>query len=145
MLRAIAFAAALLAPVPALAQTVEEVNARIESLLGSHEVFETAIDAIQSAVSEASVEGVAGYIPFGEPIKVNGEDVVIADKADLAARFEELFNDKVTMAVSEQDYANLFVNQDGIMFGNGELWLGGVCVDDTCDDFFVNIIAINNE
>ena len=145
MLKAIVFAAALLAAVPALAQTVEEVNVQIESLLGSHEVFETAINAIQSAVSDGNVEGVAGYIPFGEPIKVNGEDVIITDEADLAARFGELFNDKVTTAVSEQDYANLFINQDGIMFGNGELWVGRVCVDDACDDFFVNIIAINNE
>jgi hypothetical protein len=145
MLKAFALAAALLAATPALAQTADEVNARIESLLGSHEIFETAIGAIQTAIAEGSVEGVAGYIPFGEPIKVNGEDVVIADEADLGARFDALFNDKVVTAVSAQDYGSLFVNQDGIMFGEGELWIGGICIDEACNDFFVNIIAINNE
>lgn len=145
MFRAIALAAAFFAATPAFAQTADDVNAQIEQLLGSHDVFETAITTIQTAVIEHDVEGVAGYIPFGEPIMVNGEAVVIADEADLAARFDELFNEKVVTAVTDQTYETLFVNQDGIMFGQGELWVGGVCIDDACNDFFVNIIAINNE
>ena len=145
MFRAIALAAALLSAAPALAQTADDVNVQIEQLLGSHEVFETAIKTVQTAVTEHDVEGVAGYIPFGEPTMVNGEAVVIADETDLASRFDELFNEKVVTAVTAQDYAKLFVNQDGIMFGEGELWIGGVCVDEACNDFFVNIIAINNQ
>lgn len=145
MFKALAITAALLIAAPAFAQTADDVNVQIESLLGSHDVFETAIKTVQSGVAEHNVEAVAGYIPFGEPIMVNGEAVVIADEADLAARFDELFNAKVVAAVSAQDYAKLFVNQDGIMFGEGELWIGGVCIDDACNDFFVNIIAINNQ
>lgn len=145
MLKALILAAALLGATPVLAQTADDVNAQIESLLGSHEIFGTAIQAIQEALVNHEVEGIAGYIPFGEPIKVNGADVVIADEADLAVRFDELFNEKVVNAVTEQQYENLFVNQDGIMFGDGELWIGGICIDEACDDFFVNIIAINNE
>lgn len=145
MLKAIALATALLTATPVLAQTADDVNVQIESLLGSHEVFQTAIESIQKALGEGDVAGVAGYIPFGEPIKVNGADVVIADEEDLAAQFDTLFNDKVVTAVTGQDYGSLFVNQDGIMFGDGELWLGGICVDDACNDFFVNIISINNQ
>ncbi len=145
MLKAIALAATLLAAAPAYAQTADEVDAKIEQLLGSHEVFGTAIQAIQEGLVNHEIEKVAGYIPFGEPIKVNGADVVIADEADLAARFDELFNEKVVNAVADQQYENLFVNQDGIMFGDGELWISGICVDEACSDFFVNITAINNE
>lgn len=145
MFKALAFAAALLAATPAFAQTADDVNAQIESLLGSHEVFGTAIQAIQEGLVNHEIEKIAGYIPLGEPIKVNGEDLIIADEVDLEARFDELFNEKVVNAVADQQYETLFVNQDGIMFGDGELWIGGVCVDDVCDDFFVNIIAINNE
>ena len=145
MFKALVFAAALLVAAPALAQTADDVNAQIDTVLGPHEVYQTAIETIQKALTEGNIDGIAGYIPFGEPIKVNGEDVVIADEADLNGQFETLFNDKVINAVTGQDYGSLFVNQDGIMFGDGELWLTGVCLDDTCADVFVNISAINNE
>ena len=146
MFKALALAAALFAASPAFAQqTADEVNAQIDIVLGPHAIYQTAVETVQKALADHEVEGIAGYIPFGEPIKINGEDVVIADEADLAARFDELFNDKVVGAVTGQDYAGLFVNQDGIMFGAGELWIGGTCVDETCADVFVNITAINNQ
>jgi hypothetical protein len=145
MLKALAFAVALVAATPALAQTADEVNARIDTVLGPHAIYQTAIEAIQTALAEGSVEGIAGYIPFGETIFVNGGEEIIADEADLAARFGDLFNERVVSAVVDQPYETLFVNQDGIMFGQGELWLSGVCVDDTCADVFVNITAINNQ
>jgi hypothetical protein len=148
MFKVLTLAAALLVATPVLAQTADEVNAQIDTVLGPHETYQTAIETIQKALAEGNIDGIAGiagYIPFGEPIKVNGEDLVIADEADLNELFETLFNDKVVNAVTGQDYGSLFVNQDGIMFGEGELWLTGVCLDDTCADVFVNISAINNE
>lgn len=145
MFKALALAAALLVATPVFAQTADDVNAQIDTVLGPHEIYQTAIETIQKALAEGDIDGVAGYIPFGEPIKVNGEDVVIADEADLNEHFETLFNDTVVNAVTGQDYGSLFVNQDGIMFGDGELWLTGACLDDTCSDVFVNISAINNE
>ena len=145
MFKTLALAAALLIATPVLAQTADDVNAQIDTVLGDHAIYQTAVEAIQKALTDHSVDGIAGYIPFGEPIKVNGEDVVIADEDDLTARFDELFNDKVVTAVTGQDYGALFVNQDGIMFGDGELWITGVCLDDTCADVFVNISAINNQ
>jgi len=145
MFKALAVAAALFVSTPVLAQTADDVNAQIDTVLGPHEIYQTAVETIQKALAEGNIDGIAGYIPFGEAIKVNGEDVVIADEADLNDKFETLFNDKVIHAVTGQDYGSLFVNQDGIMFGDGELWLTGVCLDDTCADVFVNISAINNE
>jgi hypothetical protein len=145
MLKALALAAALLVAAPAYAQTAEDVNVQIESLLGSHEVFETAIQTIQKAVAERDLVSLGGYIAFGEPIMVNGAEIIIDDEAQFEATYDDLFNQKVVDAVTGQDYGQLFVNADGIMFGTGELWITGICIDDACDDFFVNIIAINNQ
>ena len=148
MFKVLTLAAALLVATPAFAQTADDVNAQIDTVLGPHETYQTAIETIQKALAEGNIDGIAGiagYISFGEPLKVNGEDLVIADEADLNEQFDTLFNDKVVNAVTGQDYGSLFVNQDGIMFGDGELWLTGVCLDDTCADVFVNISAINNE
>ena len=145
MFKALVLAVALFAASPSLAQTVDEVNARIDAILGPHEIYETAIKTIQRAVAERDVAAIAGYIPFGENIFVNGGEEIIADEADLAARFDELFNARVTSTVTEQRYEDLLVKDDGIAFDRGELWISGVCVDDTCEDVFVNITAINYE
>lgn len=145
MFRALVLAVTLFAAPAALAQTVDEVNARIDAILGPHEIYETAIKTIQKAVAERDVAAIAGYIPFGENIFVNGGEEIIADEADLAARFDELFNARVTSTVTEQRYEDLLVKDDGIAFDRGELWINGICVDETCEDVFVNITAINYE
>ena len=145
MHKVLILAAALLFATPAGAQTIEQVNAQIDTVLGPHQIYQTAIETIKKALAEGNAEGIAGYIPFGEAIRVNGAELIIADEAELAARFSELFNARVVSAVTGQDYGSLMVNQDGIMFGQGELWLAGVCFDESCEDVFVNIIAINNQ
>jgi hypothetical protein len=145
MFKALALAAALFAATPVFAQSVDEVNQRIDTILGPHEVYQTATETIQKALVEQDVQAIAGYIPFGENIFVNGGEEIIADEADLAARFDELFNARVIDSVVNQAYEDLLVKDDGIMFGRGELWISGVCVDDTCEDVFVNITAINYE
>ena len=145
MLKALLVSIALLTATPVLAQTADDVNAQIDNLLGPHEVYATAIAAIQKALAAHEVDRLAGYIAYGEPFKVNSEDVTIADEQELTAQFDTLFNDKVVSAVTGQGYEQLFVNADGIMFGDGELWITGVCDDDACEFPFVTIIAINNE
>lgn len=145
MLKALLVAAALLVATPVLAQTAADVDQQIDTILGPHETYANAIQRIQEALNERDIEKLAGYIGYGEAIKVNGADVIINDEADLTARFDELFNERVIKAVTGQAYETLFVNQDGIMFGSGELWLNGVCDDEACQFPFVTIVAINNQ
>lgn len=146
MLKALLIAVALLAVTPAVAQTAADTDKAIDDVLGGpHAVYATAIADIQKAMAEHNVEGIAGYVSFGEPIKVNGQDVTIADLDDLNAKFDTLFNAKVVEAVTQQPYEKLLVKDAGIMFGDGELWISGVCDDDACQLPFINIIAINNQ
>lgn len=145
MLKALVLAAALAFAAPAFAQTADEVNTQIDTVLGPHDIYETAIATIQKALADRDIAVIGGYIAFGEPIMVNGAEVNIADETELEASFDELFNETVITAVTGQDYAKLFVSSDGIMFGNGELWITGVCDDDACEFPFVNIISINNQ
>ncbi len=145
MLKIALVALALLAATPVFAQSAAETDQKIDDLLGPHEIYATAVASIQKAVADHDPSALSGYLSYGEPIKVNGEDVTLADEEDLTAQFDELFNDKVVGAVTGQSYETLFVNSDGIMFGDGELWLTGVCDDDACENPFVNIIAINNQ
>lgn len=146
MLKALFVAVALLAATPVFAQTVADTDKAIDDVLGGpHAIYATAISDIQKALANHDVQGIAGYISFGEPIKVNGQDETITDLDDLSAKFDTLFNAKVVGAVTNAKYEGLMVNDQGIMFGDGELWISGVCDDSDCQLPFINIIAINNQ
>jgi hypothetical protein len=145
MLRAAAVLLALLVASPAMAQSADAVDAKIDQLLGDHKDYERAFVVIQQALSEHDTDALAMYIPFGQSITVNGSAVTISDQDDLNAQFSDIFNDKVVDAVANQTFETLFVNSDGVMFGNGELWISGICQDNACADAEVKITAVNNQ
>jgi len=146
MLKALLFVAALLAAAPAFAQTAADVDKKIDDVLGGpHEIYATAIKTIETAVANRDLQTIAGYVSFGDPIKVDGQDVTLNDLDDLTAKFDTLFPAKVIDAVTNQKYEALMVSANGIMFGDGELWISGVCDDDACKNPFINITAINTK
>lgn len=146
MLKAFLFVLALLIAPPALAQTAADTDKTIDDVLGGpHAVYATAIKTIEQALANHDVQSVAGYVSFGDPIKVDGADVTINDLDDFTAKFDALFTPKVVAAVTGQKYETLMVNANGIMFGDGELWISGVCDDAACQNPFINIIAINTK
>lgn len=142
-MRRLVFLLALLFVTPVLAQTVDDVNATIDQEIGDHSLFETAFADLQGAVADGNAAAVAQYVDFTTPITVDGKEESFADEADFAKAYHRLFTKRVVKAVTEQDYASLFVNSEGVMFGSGELWLNGECTDAACSTIRVVIIAIN--
>ena len=69
----------------------------------------------------------------------------MTDGDEMIDRFDEIITDKVRAAVMAQDYATLFVNAEGAMFGNGELWFNGICDDSACSSSHAAVISINND
>ena len=45
-------------------------------------------------------------------------------------------------AVSAQDFGKVFVNQQGVMIGDGQVWLSGQCLDAACTRTEVKVITI---
>lgn len=133
--------AGLAAPV-ALAQTTADTDAAIDTVLGDHQKYRDAFDAIQAAVADDEAATLAEYIPYGSPIFIHGAERVFDSEADFAAAYDEVFTQEVVDTVAAQTWETLFVNAEGVMFGVGEVWLNGVCADDTCSDFDVRIVAV---
>ncbi|HWA18845.1 MAG TPA: hypothetical protein VG757_07585 [Devosia sp.] len=144
MFRLAALLFVLMLAAPALAQTMEEVDQRIDEVLKNHVPYEAAYVDIKAAVEANDVEALSEYIPYGSPFLVNGKAVTLKDAEEFKARVGEFFNDKVKEAVLAQPYETLFVNADGVMFGVGQLWLSGICRDEACNEFDVKITAFNN-
>jgi hypothetical protein len=134
----------LLLAVPAVAQTADEVNGRIEMVLGDHTKFEAAFAAVQAAVADEDADALAALVSYPITIRSGPEELTIDDVEAFAQHYEEIMTEEIATAITEQTYEGLFVNSDGVMFGTGQVWLSGVCADDACSDFDVRIIAIQS-
>lgn len=130
--------------VPAAAQTVNEVNASIDMVLGEHAAYEAAFEAIQAAVVANDAAAVAEWIAYPFDVTVDGEQYSFDGPDGFIEHYERIVTDEVKAAVVDQKYEDLFVSADGVMFGDGQMWLNGICIEEACSDFEVKIIAIQS-
>jgi hypothetical protein len=143
MIRTISFAALALAAacLPAAAQSAADVNATIEALFGESAPFERAFDAIQRAVAAHDAAGLAEWVAYPFRVSYDDEELIVETPSQFVADYDDIVTEDIADAVAAQDYASLFVNTDGVMFGNGEMWMTLVCDDDACTRNSVKVIA----
>ena len=95
---------------------------------------------LQKAVAKDDRAKVAAMIDY--PISVNAgrRKIRIRAKAELLRRYDLVINRKVKQALSRQKVADLFVNWQGVMVGDGEIWFNQMSVGDKV----FKVIAVNN-
>ncbi len=133
-----------LSAAPALAQTDEDVRGLITMQFGDAKPFVEAIDAIQTAVAEDDAETFANWISYPFRVTIDGEAYVFAGPEGVVEHYESMMTDEIRSAIVDQEFKNLFVNAEGVMFGDGQLWLSGICETETCETFSVKIIAVQS-
>ncbi|MDB5562050.1 MAG: hypothetical protein JWN11_1468 [Hyphomicrobiales bacterium] len=136
------FAFAVFAAVqPALADEAS-VNAAIDTVLGDHAQYQSVIEAFQQAVADGDAAGAAALVAYPITVKVNGKRTSISDEEAFVQDYDAIMTPNIVDAISNQDYGSLFVRDQGVMFGNGQAWLNGICRDNACDKFDVKVITI---
>ena len=141
---ALLIALGITAHAPVSAQTRAEVIDRIEMLHGEADAFVVAFDILTEGFRDGAIDGIArlGNYPF--PVEANGELYDIFTPQDLIDNFDRLIMPETQRALAAQEFSSLFVNADGVMVLDGELWMTLVCIDDACAESAWSIIAINN-
>ena len=129
---------------PALAQTDEDVTAAINANFGDAAPFLEAFDAIQAAVEAGDAETFASWISYPFGVTVDGEAYVFEGEDGVIDHYESMMTDEIKTAILDQQYKNLFVNAEGVMFGDGQLWLSAICQNEPCDIFDVRIITVQS-
>jgi len=144
MLKALALTVLLLLPSAAFAGTVEDVDKSISDLLGDPAAFHDAFVAIQQAVEDEDSDALAEWVQF--PINVQIGDAVrtLKNADDFDAAYPDVFTPEIKSAITDQRYEDLHVTYQGAMFGDGQLWISGICKSDACDDVDVRIITIQD-
>ncbi|MDH0074220.1 hypothetical protein N5D13_16385 [Stenotrophomonas maltophilia] len=124
---------------PAEEAPAEDARARIETLLGDAAQFEKVFNAFKAAVVGGDRAAVVEEVRF--PLNVGGGKK-ITGPGEFQRNYEKIITPAVVKAVSEQDFGKVFVNQQGVMIGSGQVWLNGQCLDQACTKTEVKVITI---
>ncbi|WP_414606203.1 hypothetical protein [Stenotrophomonas pavanii] len=127
------------AAAPAAEAPAEDARARIESLLGDAAQFEKVFNAFKAAVVGGDRAAVVEEVRF--PLNISGGKK-ISGPGEFQRNYEKIITPEVVKAVSEQDFGKVFVNQQGVMIGSGQVWLSGQCLDQACTKTEVKVITI---
>ena len=107
----------------------EDARARIETLLGDAAQYEKVFNAFKTAVVGGDRAAVVEEVRF--PLNIaNGRK--ITGPGEFQRNYEKIITPAVVKAVSEQDFGKVFVNHQGVMIGDGQVWLNGQCLDQAC-------------
>lgn len=136
-----AAAAAAPAGPAATAETGAEgdVHARIDAVLGDSAQYEKVFNAFKAAVVGGDRAAVVEEVRF--PLNIAGGRK-ITGPGEFQRNYEKIITPAVVKAMSAQDFNAVFVNQQGVMIGDGQVWLNGQCLDQACTRTEVKVITI---
>jgi len=129
---------------PASDEGSAQVNQSIEEVLGDPAIYEPAIRAFQKAVAAHDAAAVARMVDYPFSVTVDGKPTKIKDAAAFVAAYDKIVTPAIAKVVSEQKYTELAVSGKGVMFGNGEAWINGICKDNECKAVDVRVVAIQS-
>ncbi|MED5015697.1 hypothetical protein P9847_00075 [Paenibacillus chibensis] len=124
---------------PNSAQTPSGGNPYEVAGIDNPDKFNEFFDKVQRDVAAGDKEQVAADILYPLRVNENGKSKDYKDKEEFIAHYDSIMTDSVKKALADQKREALFVNAQGVMAGNGEIWFGASA--DQQDQY--GIIAIN--
>lgn len=129
--------------IPAFADEIS-VNQDIDQLLGDHTKYQAVIVAFQQAVKDHDAEAVAALVDYPIGVEIKGKETNIKSAKTFEENYDAIMTPPIAKAVVDQQYGELVVNYKGIMFGDGQVWISGICTDNECKGFDVKIDTIQD-
>ncbi|WP_313142226.1 hypothetical protein [Stenotrophomonas sp.] len=106
-----------------------DARARIDSVLGDAAQYEKVFNAFKTAVVGGDRAAVVEEVRF--PLNIAGGRK-ITGPGEFQRNYEKIITPAVVKAMSGQEFSKVFVNQQGVMIGDGQVWLTGECLDKAC-------------
>jgi hypothetical protein len=141
----ILFASALLLPAFGAAQSSRaDLNKSIDMLIGDHVKVQHLLTDLQQSVASHNAAGVAALVHY--PIKVNPgkRPFIVKSPKAFIADYDSIITQDISEAILKQKYDALFVNSQGAMLGEGEVWITNFCLDKGCTKSDIKISTIQN-
>ncbi len=141
-------AGTLLPPTLTAAQTapmaVTALDKSIDLSVGNHIRVQQVLTTLQQAVAKHDAATVASLVHY--PIKVNPgkKPFVVKNEKAFIKDYDGIITADIAAAIFKQKYENLFVNSQGAMIGDGEVWITGFCRDKSCKQSDIKIGTIQD-
>jgi hypothetical protein len=131
-------------PISAQAPTPTDHDKSIDLSVGDHTKVHQILTELQQAVSKHNPAAVAALVHY--PIKVNPgkKPFTIKNEKEFIKDYDRIITPDIASAIYKQKYDNLFVNSEGAMIGDGEVWITGFCRDKTCKQSDIKIGTIQD-
>jgi len=116
-----------------------DVRQRIDQVLGDAAQYEAVFNAFQKAVNGGDRAAVVEEVRF--PLNIaNGAK--ITGPGEFQRNYERILTPAVRKAIAAQKFDDVMVNQQGVMIGDGQVWLNGACLDQACSRTEVKVVTI---
>jgi hypothetical protein len=140
-------ACALLSPAQSSQTSPPAMSALDKSIdlsVGNHVRVQQILTTLQQAVAKHDAATVASLVHY--PIKVNPgkKPFVIKNEKAFVKDYDRIITHDIQDAIFKQKYENLFVNSQGAMIGDGEVWITGFCRDKSCKQSDIKIGTIQD-
>jgi hypothetical protein len=135
----------LLAPASGRTQTTSaDLDKSIDQTVGNHVKVHQLLTDLQRSVANHNAAGVAVLIHY--PIKVNPgkHPFTVKDQKAFVKDYDRIITPDISDVILKQKYETLFVNSEGAMLGEGEVWITGSCLDKSCKKSDIKIGTIQD-
>jgi hypothetical protein len=136
---------ALLTPVFVAAQPpLADLNKSIDLSVGDHVKVQRLLTQLQDSVTRHDAATIASLVHY--PIKVNPgkHPFTIKNEKAFIKDYDQIITHDISDAILKQKYETLFVNSQGAMIGDGEVWISGFCRDKSCRQSDIKIGTIQD-
>jgi hypothetical protein len=129
---------------PAQTVTPSDHDKSIDLSVGDHVRVQQILTTLQQGVSKHNAPAVAALVHY--PIKVNpgNKPFTIKNEKEFVKDYDRIITLDIASAIYKQKYDNLFVNSEGAMIGDGEVWITGFCRDKSCKQSDIKIGTIQD-
>lgn len=117
----------------------DDVRQRIDRILGDAAQYEAVFNAFQKAVNGNDRAAVVEQVRFPLNIAKGGR---ITGPGEFQRNYERILTPAVRKAIAAQTFDTVMVNQQGVMIGDGQVWLNGACLDAACSRTEVKVVTI---
>lgn len=124
--------------------SVEDVNAAVDQLLGDHVAYQDTFARLQHSVGSGDKDGAAALVNYPIEVSVDGKNRKIKNAAEFVDLWDKIITPEINKVIVAQRYQDLFVNSEGIMFGSGEVWISEVCLNTACSKSTMGITKIQS-
>jgi hypothetical protein len=119
-----------------------KIDQRIDTFVADHTHVQQFITNLQQAVARHDAAAVAALISY--PIKINPgtKPLTISTPQAFIKNYENIITPAIAGVIENQKYDRLFVRDEGAMFGEGEVWIAGICRNKPCTQPDPKVVTI---